>query len=200
MANSHRRYSQCHESGALCQICQKTKFVDEQSSRQCSICRKRFCVRCGIRLKCQYYLCNECRQKQEYYFSSKKNNFSKQYVSDYLISHTSEHGPKRVLPRAKANDEDVPASPRSLATCDQHRRRLLPEIKQHPRSIKMLRDFQYHSLEEKESAQESTLKDSGIDTASSSTIINAIPADPSKKVANRVLVAVSLIVSISFSR
>lgn len=40
-----------NESGVCCEVCKKTKFVDEQSARQCSICKKRFCVRCGVRLK-----------------------------------------------------------------------------------------------------------------------------------------------------
>ena len=89
---SPRSYSQSNESGVLCQICQKTKFVNEQSSRQCSLCQKRFCVRCGIRLKSQYYLCNQCRQKQEHYFSSTKN-ICKQYLSDYILSQTHDEDP-----------------------------------------------------------------------------------------------------------
>ncbi len=61
VAMAGRRYSQqvqtnplnssSNESGVCCEVCQKTKFVDEQSARQCSICKKRFCVRCGVRLK-----------------------------------------------------------------------------------------------------------------------------------------------------
>jgi len=61
VAMAGRRYSQqiktnpntdsVNESGVCCEVCQKTKFVDEQSARQCSICKKRFCVRCGVRLK-----------------------------------------------------------------------------------------------------------------------------------------------------
>ena len=64
-AIADRRYSQqkktysyvgsLNESGACCEICSKTKFVDEQSARQCSICKKRFCVRCGVRLKRHQY-------------------------------------------------------------------------------------------------------------------------------------------------
>ncbi|CAF4427713.1 unnamed protein product, partial [Rotaria magnacalcarata] len=60
--------------------------------------------------------------------------------------------------------------------------RLLPEMKKDKRSMNILRDFQYHSLEDRESGQESTLKDSGIDTASSSTILNVISSDQFKKV------------------
>lgn len=46
----------------------------------------------------------------------------------------------------------------------------------------ILKDFQYHSLEEKDIGHETTLKDSGIDTASSSTILNILSNDPLKKV------------------
>lgn len=45
-----------------------------------------------------------------------------------------------------------------------------------------LKDFQYHSLEEKDIGHELTLKDSGVDTASSSTILNALSIDPFKQV------------------
>jgi hypothetical protein len=184
IAISSRHYSQLNESGVVCQICQKTKFVNEQSSRQCSICKKRFCVRCGIRLKSQYYLCNQCRQKQEQYFTSNKN-ICKQYSSDYILSQThnenqmNKYGAnqKRILPKPKSNqnDEDV-SSPESISTCDNNKR-LLPVIKQD-----ILRDFQYHSLEERDLGQESTLKDSGIDTASSSTILNVMSSEQFKKV------------------
>jgi hypothetical protein len=61
VAMAGRRYSQqaktnpqrssSNESGVCCEVCLKTKFVGEQSARQCSICKKRFCVRCGVRLK-----------------------------------------------------------------------------------------------------------------------------------------------------
>ncbi|CAF3784330.1 unnamed protein product [Rotaria sordida] len=187
-AISSRHYSQLNESGILCQICQKTKFVNEKSSRQCSICQKHFCVRCGIRLKSQYYVCNQCKQKQEHYFSL-RNNTCKQYLSDYILSQTlnedqiNKYGAnqKRILPKLKmSNDDDEISSPESIATCD-NKNRLLQERKQDKYSINILRDFQYHSLEEKESCQESTLKDSGIDTASSSTILNVISSDRFKK-------------------
>ncbi|CAF4540050.1 unnamed protein product [Rotaria sp. Silwood1] len=187
VAISSRYCSQSNESGVICQICQKTKFANQQSSRQCSICQKRFCVRCGIRLKSQYYICNQCRQKQEQYFSS-ANNICKQYLSDYILSQTldedqmNKHGAnqKRILPQLKMfNDDDV-SSPESTSTCD-NKNRLLPAVKQDKHSMNILRDFQYHSLEERESGQESTLKDSGIDTASSSTILNVISSDQFKK-------------------
>lgn len=65
VAMAGRRYSQqiktnphtdsINESGVCCEVCQKTKFVGEQSARQCSICKKRFCVRCGVRLKGHQY-------------------------------------------------------------------------------------------------------------------------------------------------
>ena len=45
-----------------------------------------------------------------------------------------------------------------------------------------LKEFQYHSLEEKDCGYETTLKDSGIDTASSSTILNVLSTDPFKQV------------------
>jgi len=45
-----------------------------------------------------------------------------------------------------------------------------------------LKEFQYHSLEEKDIGHETTLKDSGIDTASSSTILNILSNDALKKV------------------
>lgn len=50
----------------------------------------------------------------------------------------------------------------------------------HPQII--LKEFQYHSLEEKDIGREATLKDSGIDTASSSTILHSLSADPFKQV------------------
>lgn len=60
-----RRYSQqvrnnpshgsSNETGVCCEVCQKTKFVGEQSSRQCAVCKKRCCVRCGVRLKGHQY-------------------------------------------------------------------------------------------------------------------------------------------------
>jgi hypothetical protein len=94
----------------------------------------------------------------------------------------NKHGanPKRILPKILNNDADI-SSPESITTGDQ-KKRLLPEIKQDIRSINILRDFQYHSLEERDIGQESTLKDSGIDTASSSTILNVISSDQFKKV------------------
>ncbi|CAF2707840.1 unnamed protein product [Rotaria sp. Silwood2] len=187
IAISSRHYSQSNESGVFCQVCQKTKFVNEHSSRQCSICQKRFCVRCGFRLKSQYYVCNQCRQKQEHYFSL-TNNICKQYLSDYILSKTLDEdqmnkygaNQKRILPKLiMPNDDDI-SSPESMSTCD-NKNRLLPTVKQDKRSMNILRDFQYHSLEERESGQESTLKDSGIDTASSSTILNVISSDQFKK-------------------
>lgn len=45
-----------------------------------------------------------------------------------------------------------------------------------------LKEFQYHSLEEKDIGHETTLKDSGIDTASSSTILNVLSTDPYRQV------------------
>ena len=124
MAMPSRRHSQqpqvrstpdgsvTNESGVCCEICQKTKFVDEQSARQCSVCQKRFCVRCGVRLKGNqhnkvtpspspptrqtsdrlvqpYWLCNICRQKQERYFSSRKFIPSTSSVSQ--LTSTSNH-------------------------------------------------------------------------------------------------------------
>ena len=56
---------------------------------------------------------------------------------------------------------------------------------QNPTALQMqgrLKDFQYHSFEEKDVGHEATLKDSGIDTASSSTILNALAIDPLKQV------------------
>ncbi|CAF3542722.1 unnamed protein product [Adineta steineri] len=181
-SSSSRRYSQSNESGVFCQICQKTKFVNEQSSRQCSICQKRFCVRCGIRLKSQYYVCNQCRQKQEHYFSSTKN-ICKQYLSDYILSQTSDENnqmnKQRILPKPEINnnknyDEASPSDSNKNT-------RLLPQIKPNLRSMNILRDFQYHSLEDREIGHELTLKDSGIDTASSSTILNVISSEQFKK-------------------
>jgi len=46
----------------------------------------------------------------------------------------------------------------------------------------ILKEFQYHSLEEKDVGHETTLKDSGIDTASSSTILNILSNDRLKQV------------------
>jgi hypothetical protein len=54
-----------------------------------------------------------------------------------------------------------------------------PNIIQMPGRLK---DFQYHSLEDKDIGHASTLKDSGIDTASSSTILNVLSSDPFKQV------------------
>lgn len=182
MIISSRQHSPTNSSpDILCQICQKTKFLNEHSLRQCSVCQKRFCVRCGIRLKSQYYLCNQCRQKQEQYFSSK--NICKQYLSDYILSQTSDEtndvltskygaNQKRICSNLPANlmEEEI-SSPESVNNYDKSTR-LLPEIKQN-----ILRQFQYHSLEERDLGQEATLKDSGIDTASSSTILNIISAE-----------------------
>ncbi|CAF0948351.1 unnamed protein product [Adineta ricciae] len=153
VAITSRRYSQSNESGAYCQICQRTKFVNEQSSRQCSICQKRFCVRCGIRVKSHYYLCQQCRQKQEHYFSSTRN-ICKQYVSDYILSQTSDSNvlntiaihPQRVLPKLDTNDDA--SSPESITTAD-NKQRLLPVARQDMRSMNILRDFHQfkHNLE-----------------------------------------------------
>ena len=151
------------------------------------MCKKRFCVRCGIRLKPQCYLCNQCRQKQEQYFSSTKN-LCKQYLSDYILSQTYDENPmnkhganqNRILPKPNTNNDNDVSSPESISTSDQ-KKRVLPQIKQDMRSINILRDFQYHSLEERELGPES-IKDSGIDTASSSTILNVISPDKFKKV------------------
>jgi hypothetical protein len=82
---------------------------------------------------------------------------------------------KRILPKLKLIDDDT-SSPESITTGEK-KKRLLPEIKQN-----LLRDFQYHSLEERDLPQESTLKDSGIDTASSSTILNVISPEKFQKV------------------
>ncbi|UJR36942.1 hypothetical protein I4U23_029651 [Adineta vaga] len=187
LAISSRRYSQSNESGVFCQICQRTKFVNEQSSRQCSICQKRFCVRCGIRVKSHYYLCQQCRQKQEHYFSSTKT-ICKQYVSDYILSQTTDSNSmnkdglnqQRILPKLNTDNNEDTSSPESIAMSDKNQR-LLPVIKQDMRSMNILRDFQYHSLEDREIGHEYTLKDSGIDTASSSTILNVIPTDQFQK-------------------
>jgi hypothetical protein len=81
------------------------------------------------------------------------------------------------VPQLKLNiNDDEISSPESLSISDK-KKRLLPEIKQN-----ILRDFQYHSLEDRDLGQESTLKDSGIDTASSSTILNLISSDQFKQV------------------
>ena len=45
-----------------------------------------------------------------------------------------------------------------------------------------LNTFQHSSLDEKNLGPETTLKDSGIDTASSSTILNVLSIDPLKQV------------------
>lgn len=190
VVSSSHPFSRLNRSGACCQVCQKTKFVNEESSRQCSKCHKRFCANCGIRLKPQYYLCNPCKQKQEPYFSS-TTNISKQYSSDYILSQNNfdenqmnHYGAnqKYISPKLKiSNDDDDVSSPESVFKCD-NKNRLIPDMRKDKRSINILRDFQYHSLEERESALESTLKDSGIDTASSSTILNVISTDQFKKV------------------
>jgi len=106
----------------------------------------------------------------------------------------TKHGanPKRILPKIDNIDEDV-SSPESLTTCDK-KKRLLPEIKQDIRSANILRDFQYHSLEERELGHEATLKDSGIDTASSSTILNVISSEQFKKVFIVVVVVIVCLV------
>ena len=84
---------------------------------------------------------------------------------------------KRILPKPNkiSNDDDI-SSPESLLICDKQKK-LLPIIKQD-----ILRDFQYHSLEERDLGHESTLKDSGIDTASSSTILNVLSSEQFHKV------------------
>lgn len=106
VAMAGRRYSQqiktnphtdsINESGVCCEVCQKTKFVGEQSARQCSICKKRFCVRCGVRLKGHQYnktfwLCNICRQKQEKYFSTRKLMPTTSSVSQLTTNSTNHH-------------------------------------------------------------------------------------------------------------
>lgn len=173
MTISSRQHSLTNSSGIIhCQICHKAK-----SLRQCSICQKHICVSCGTRFKSQHYLCNQCRQKQEQYFSSK--NIGKQYLSDYILSQTSDEltdvygaNQKRIPSNLQSNlmEEDM-SSPEFVNNYEKSTR-LLPEIKQN-----ILRQFQYHSLEERDLGQEATLKDSGIDTASSSTILNIISAD-----------------------
>lgn len=173
----HRSSQSNVESGVVCQLCQKTKFVQNQSSRQCYVCHRRFCIRCGIRLKNQTYLCHQCREKQEIYFSSKKQQqqLPKQYLSDYILTQTQDATTVK-----KTDQEDISSPDSTMA--DERPHRKLPEIQLDPRSSKLLKDFRYHSLEERESGQDPTLKDSGIDTASSSTILNVIPADPFRKV------------------
>lgn len=61
-AKTYPHGSLSNESGVCCEVCQKTKFVGEQSARQCSICKKRFCVRCGVRLKGHQHnkVCRNC--------------------------------------------------------------------------------------------------------------------------------------------
>ena len=143
-------------------------------------------------MKSHYYLCQQCRQKQEHYFSSTRN-ICKQYVSDYILSQTSDSNalntiaihPQRVLPKLDTNDDA--SSPESITTAD-NKQRLLPVVRHDTRSMNILRDFQYHSLEDREIGHESTLKDSGIDTASSSTILNVISTDQFQKVSINVVV------------
>ncbi len=62
-----------------------------------------------------------------------------------------------------------------------------------------LKEFQSHSLEEKDMGHETTLKDSGIDTASSSTILNILSNDVLKKVFSMefIVLCSSCIVSIN---
>ncbi|CAF1648566.1 unnamed protein product, partial [Adineta ricciae] len=265
-AKTYPHGSLSNESGVCCEVCQKTKFVGEQSARQCSICKKRFCVRCGVRLKGHQYnktfwLCNICRQKQERYFSSRKlipttssvsqltttaintnnindentKNISKQYVSDYILSQpfdsnekedeemnmnrngantkinpTSAQPRKRLLPTAhirrqqqqkeskdessSEHEDDAASSPESASNVDDNES--VPRVNKvdedvltslplsrsthHPQI--RLKEFQYHSLEEKDIGHETTLKDSGIDTASSSTILNVLSTDPYRQV------------------
>lgn len=88
---------------------------------------------------------------------------------------------KRIVPILNMTNDDDISSPESMSTCD-NKNRLIPDIRKNIRSTNILRDFQYHSLEDRESGLESTLKDSGIDTASSSTILNVISSDQFKKV------------------
>jgi hypothetical protein len=59
-----------------------------------------------------------------------------------------------------------------------------------------LKEFQYHSLEEKDIGHETTLKDSGIDTASSSTILNILSADPFKQVLEEVSVPLIVVLRV----
>ncbi|CAF0926023.1 unnamed protein product [Rotaria sordida] len=276
VAMAGRRYSQqtkthphensSNESGVCCEVCKKTKFVDEQSVRQCSICKKRLCVRCGVRLKGHQYnktfwLCNICRQKQESYFSSLKlipttnsvsqltttsintnninddntKNISKQYVSDYILSQPFDTNEKedddikinkngankklhqniiqqrkRILPTthirrqqqkeskedssSEQDDDDAVSSPDSASVIDDNESvsrvnkndedilSSLPLSRStHNNPQKDLKEFQYHSFEDKDLGHETTLKDSGIDTASSSTILNVLSIDPFKK-------------------
>lgn len=181
-----------HPSHGVCQICQKSPFVHEQ----CSMCHRRFCLRCGIRSSnMRKHLCHPCRNKQEQYFSSSQKNFSKQYLSDYILTQTTptdDHlmmrygaNEKRILPKSKllnmTNDEENCSSKLMMnSSSSSLKKRLLPEIRKD-----LLRDFQYHSLEERDLGQESTLKDSGIDTASSSTILNVISSDKFHQVSIR---------------
>ena len=94
---------------------------------------------------------------------------------------------QRILPKLNINkNSDEASSPESMTAFNKNTR-LVPEIRQNLRSMNILRDFQYHSLEDRELGQELTLKDSGIDTASSSTILNVISTDQLKKVSINVV-------------
>lgn len=186
-------------SNELCQICQKSPFVVHE---QCSLCHRRICLRCGIRSNnnTRTSLCHPCRNKQEQYFSSSQKNFSKQYLSDYILTQmtpSDDHSmiryganEKRILPKLKSlnmpdeedDDENYSSKLMINSSCSSLKKRLLPEIKKD-----LLRDFQYHSLEERDLGQESTLKDSGIDTASSSTILNVISSEKFHQVSIRLL-------------
>ena len=107
----------------------------------------------------------------------------KQYLSDYLLSQTitdeenfiNKYGANQNRILSQLNNEEI-SSPESIQIC-QKNQRLLPNIRQD-----ILRQYQYHSLEERDIGHESTLKDSGIDTASSSTILNVISSEKLKKV------------------
>ncbi|CAF1082546.1 unnamed protein product [Adineta steineri] len=265
-AKTYPHGSLSNESGVCCEVCQKTKFVGEQTGRQCTICKKRFCVRCGVRLKGHqhnktFWLCNICRQKQERYFSSRKlfpttssvsqltttsinannindensKNISKQYVSDYILTQpfdanekedddikmnrngannkkinpTISQQRKRILPTthirrqqhhkeskgdsSSEQDDDAVSSPDSASAIDDNES--VPRVNKVDEDVLSslplsrsthnpqicLKEFQYHSLEDKDIGHETTLKDSGIDTASSSTILNVLSIDPYKK-------------------
>ena len=170
MVLTSRQHSLPNQSGGFCQICHLNEQISQQ---QCSICYKRFCHRCGIRSKC-----SPCRNRQEQYFSSQKN-ISKQYLSDYILSQTTPLDDHPMI-RYGANEKRILSKLKPLNVTDDDdesresssNKRLLPEIKKD-----LLRDYQYHSLEERDLGQESTLKDSGIDTASSSTILNVISSE-----------------------
>lgn len=176
IALTSRQHSLPNQSGGFCQICHQNPRLNDQ---QCSICYKRFCHQCGIRSTC-----SPCRQRQEHYFSSQKN-ISKQYLSDYILTQTtpSDDHPmicyganeKRILSKLKSlniTGDDNESFESIIIRESSSKKRLLPEIKKD-----LLRDYQYHSLEERDLGQESTLKDSGIDTASSSTILNVISSE-----------------------